>query len=76
MGMFSPKTNDGFYELGLAVVHSIAERIEQEGVGRTEVSQEKFHAGDGAEGGGDGGGEKTGWKEERDSQGRTIWVET
>lgn len=32
MGMFNPKTNDGFYDLGLAVVRGIGERIEEEGV--------------------------------------------
>lgn len=34
MGMFNPRTNDGFYDLGLAVVSGLAERIEEEGVGR------------------------------------------
>jgi hypothetical protein len=32
MNMFSPKNNDGFYELGLAVVRGLGERIEEEGV--------------------------------------------
>lgn len=72
MGMFNPKTNDGFYELGLEVVHVIGERIEEEGVGRAS------HGGNGM---GDrfsvdGGDEKEGWREEKDSQGRIIWVET
>lgn len=69
MGMFNPKTNDGFYELGLEVVHVIGERIEEEGVGRARGvgvgGGEKF-----------GMGEKEGWREEKDSQGRIIWVET
>ena len=34
MGMFNPRTNDGFYDLGLAVASGLAERIEEEGVGR------------------------------------------
>lgn len=75
MGMFNPKTNDGFYELGLAVVHRIAERIEREGVGRKAgegPDNEKFSAGAVTVGGDSG----EGWKEEKDSQGRTIWVET
>ena len=72
MGMFNPKTNDGFYELGLEVVHVIGERIEEEGVGRSSLigvsgAGEKF---------GMGGEEKGGWREEKDSQGRVIWVET
>lgn len=32
MGMFNPRTNDGFYDLGLAVVRKIADRVEEEGV--------------------------------------------
>ena len=72
MGMFNPKTNDGFYELGLEVVHVIGERIEEEGVGRAtskcDGGAEKFSAGN--------EGEKDGWREEKDSQGRIIWVET
>jgi hypothetical protein len=77
MGMFSPKTNDGFYDLGLEVVHAIAERIEEEGVGRAvgkEDAEVGFQAGeksleDGFEGG------KGGWREEKDEKGRSIWVE-
>lgn len=67
MGMFNPKTNDGFYELGLEVVHRIGERIEQEGVGRTSVIQEKFSG---------PVQDVDAWKEEKDSEGRTVWVET
>lgn len=68
MGMFNPKTNDGFYELGLEVVHRIGERIEEEGVGRsTSLVLGKFSSAQNEEGG---------WKEEKDSQGRIIWVET
>nr|XP_019046057.1 hypothetical protein I302_04797 [Kwoniella bestiolae CBS 10118]OCF24987.1 hypothetical protein I302_04797 [Kwoniella bestiolae CBS 10118] len=37
MGMFNPKTNDGFYDLGLEVVRVIGEKIEEEGVGRSDV---------------------------------------
>lgn len=40
MNMFSPKTNDGFYDLGLAVVRGVAERIEEEGI-RAEGTAEK-----------------------------------
>ena len=73
MGMFNPKTNDGFYELGLEVVHDIGERIEEEGVGRARNGDgmgDRFSVGivD--------GDEKDGWREEKDSQGRIIWVET
>lgn len=32
MGMFNPRKNDGFYDLGLAVSRLIADRVEQEGV--------------------------------------------
>lgn len=32
MYMFNPKTNDGFYDLGLNVVNVIGERVEEEGV--------------------------------------------
>lgn len=73
MGMFNPKTNDGFYELGLEVVHRIGERIESEGVGRRpgagnveDGAVEKFSMGN----------EVEGWREETDSKGRVIWVET
>ena len=68
MGMFAPKTNDGFYDLGLAVAQQIGERIEQEGVGRSlaltdhDFSEDQF--------------EKDGWREEKDAQGRSVWVET
>ncbi|ORY32635.1 hypothetical protein BCR39DRAFT_523294 [Naematelia encephala] len=34
MGMFNPKTNDGFYDLGLEVIKVLGARIEEEGVGR------------------------------------------
>lgn len=43
MGMFNPKTNDGFYDLGLAVVKEIGERIESEGVGRKEGVEERMN---------------------------------
>jgi len=68
MGMFAPKTNDGFYDLGLAVAQQIGERIEQEGVGRSlTVMDQDFAAHD---------MEKDGWREEKDEKGRSIWVET
>jgi len=68
MGMFAPKTNDGFYDLGLAVAQQIGERIEQEGVGRSlTVIDQDFAAQD---------MEKDGWREEKDEKGRSIWVET
>ncbi|KLT40835.1 hypothetical protein CC85DRAFT_329607 [Cutaneotrichosporon oleaginosum] len=34
MGMFNPRNNDGFYDLGLATVRIIAERLEEEGIHR------------------------------------------
>jgi hypothetical protein len=40
MYMFNGKTNDGFYDMGLAVVGGIAERIEEEGVLRGGASDE------------------------------------
>jgi hypothetical protein len=68
MGMFAPKTNDGFYDLGLAVAQQIGERIEEEGVGRSlTVMDEDFAARD---------IEKDGWVEEKDEKGRSVWVET
>ena len=33
MGMFNARTNDGFYDLGLAVIRGIGQRVEEEGVG-------------------------------------------
>ena len=66
--MFAPKTNDGFYDLGLAVAQQIGERIEEEGVGRSlTVMDQDFAAQD---------IEKDGWREEKDEKGRSIWVET
>jgi hypothetical protein len=62
MGMFNPKTNDGFYDLGLEVVRGIGERIEEEGVGRRQVGLE-------AEAGKSGD-----WKEERHGE-KIVWVE-
>ena len=68
MGMFAPKTNDGFYDLGLAVAQQIGERIEEEGVGRSlTVMDQDFAAQD---------IEKDGWREEKDEKGRSVWVET
>lgn len=61
MGMFNPKTNDGFYELGLVVVRAIAERIEKEGVGKVggEAEEKKMIQG---------------WREEKQG-GKVVWVE-
>jgi hypothetical protein len=68
MGMFAPKTNDGFYDLGLAVAQQIGERIEEEGVGRSlTVLDQDFASQD---------IEKDGWREEKDEKGRSVWVET
>ncbi|ADV20132.1 Hypothetical Protein CGB_B1020W [Cryptococcus gattii WM276] len=64
MGMFNPKTNDGFYDLGLAVVKEIGERIESEGVGRKEGVEERM----------DENGEGV-WRIEKDKDGKEIWVE-
>ena len=63
MGMFNPRTNDGFYDLGLEVVREIGERVEEEGVSKVggEKGSEK-HLGDG-------------WREERDGEGKVVWVE-
>ncbi|KAK4686754.1 hypothetical protein P7C73_g3373, partial [Tremellales sp. Uapishka_1] len=65
MGMFNPKTNDGFYDLGLEVVNGIGERIEEEGVDRCSTVEldEKM------------GQEVQQWKEEKDAKGNTVWVE-
>lgn len=60
MGMFNPKTNDGFYDLGLVVVKGIGERVEEEGVrviGETEVKKAL-----------------EGWREEKVGE-KVIWVE-
>lgn len=64
MGMFNPKTNDVFYDLGLAVVKEIGERIESEGVGRKEGVEERM----------DENGEGV-WRIEKDKDGKEIWVE-
>ena len=62
MYMFNAKHNDGFYDMGLAVMKAIGERIEQEGIGRSSlVDPEKEVRRD--------------WKEEQDVKGRTVWVE-
>ncbi|WVQ82449.1 hypothetical protein IAT38_004577 [Cryptococcus sp. DSM 104549] len=64
MGMFNPKTNDGFYDLGLAVVRAIGERIEEEGVGRL-ASVHEVGDDDAA----------SAWKMETDEKGNEVWVE-
>ncbi|OCF42781.1 hypothetical protein I317_03383 [Kwoniella heveanensis CBS 569] len=70
MGMFNPKTNDGFYDLGLEVVKVIGERIEEEGVGRSDLAdldqEELFDLTDKEEGK---------WKVEKDAEGHEVWVE-
>jgi len=69
MNMFNPRTNDGFYDLGLVVVMEIGERIEEEGVGRVvgkdggSVDVDKLEGLNGQ------------WKEEKDEKGRSVWVE-
>ena len=68
MGMFAPKTNDGFYDLGLAVARQIGERIELEGVGRSSTAMDQDFAAKEIE--------KDGWREEKDEKGRSVWVET
>jgi hypothetical protein len=77
MGMFAPKTNDGFYDLGLAVAQQIGERLEREGVGRAthSVLQEFDLTGD-SDQEVEMKSEKEGWREEKDSRGRSVWVET
>ena len=59
MGMFNPRTNDGFYDLGLAVVRLLAERIEKEGVGKSGEATV---------------GAMEGWREEKMGD-KTVWVE-
>jgi hypothetical protein len=68
VGMFAPKTNDGFYDLGLAVAQQIGERIEEEGVGRSLMVLDQDFASQDIE--------KDGWREEKDEKGRSVWVET
>nr|XP_031859184.1 uncharacterized protein CI109_005380 [Kwoniella shandongensis]KAA5526256.1 hypothetical protein CI109_005380 [Kwoniella shandongensis] len=65
MGMFNPKTNDGFYDLGLDVVREIGERIEEEGVGRAAGVEEKMDEGD-----------DDVWRVEKDEKGNEVWVES
>lgn len=65
MGMFNPRTNDGFYELGLSALRGLGERIEEEGVGRIGGGEKEER-------------EKemmVGWREERDEKGKVVWVE-
>ncbi|EIW70871.1 hypothetical protein TREMEDRAFT_29019 [Tremella mesenterica DSM 1558] len=64
MAMFSPKTNDGFYDLGLAVARRIAERIEEEGVGRGAEMDEVVDIQE----------KGLGWREEV-KDGKIVWVE-
>ncbi|ODN79712.1 hypothetical protein L202_03636 [Cryptococcus amylolentus CBS 6039] len=79
MGMFNPKTNDGFYDLGLAVVKEIGERIEREGVGRKEgIVEEELGAGEEREATGEKDNQKDEgiWRVEKDENGKEVWVET
>lgn len=78
MGMFAPKTNDGFYDLGLTVAQQIGERLEREGVGRASKSarQEFDLTMEPDQEEGPPEKEGAGWKEEKDSKGRSVWVET
>ncbi|WVR07297.1 hypothetical protein IAU60_004338 [Kwoniella sp. DSM 27419] len=70
MGMFNPKTNDGFYDLGLDVARVIGERIEEEGVNRASgVDMDEERLPDLSE------KEEGSWKVERDETGNEIWVE-
>jgi hypothetical protein len=46
MGMFNPRTNDGFYDLGLAVSRLIASRIGQPGAVVAPLVVEKVVAAD------------------------------
>ncbi|WVQ67903.1 uncharacterized protein L199_006108 [Kwoniella botswanensis] len=76
MGMFNPKTNDGFYDLGLEVVRVIGEKIEEEGVGRSdvkgldEVLADLDHTESQAKEKEDGE-----WGVEKDESGHEVWVE-
>ncbi|WRT66132.1 uncharacterized protein IL334_003085 [Kwoniella shivajii] len=79
MGMFNPKTNDGFYDLGLEVVKVIGERIEEEGVGRSEVKglDEVLAELDALEPPSEqeGRSKKGDWGVEKDDAGHEVWVE-
>ncbi|OCF60384.1 hypothetical protein L486_00017 [Kwoniella mangroviensis CBS 10435] len=76
MGMFNPKTNDGFYDLGLEVVRVIGEKIEEEGVGRSDVKglDEVLSELDNTE---SQANEKENgkWGVEKDELGHEVWVE-
>ncbi|KAL7421529.1 hypothetical protein Q5752_003298 [Cryptotrichosporon argae] len=90
MYMFNGRTNDGFYELGLAVVRVIGERIEAGGVERgvrvdaeVEVEDEGTEGTEGIEVAGRQGEEGVpgttarvadGWRVEH-KDGTTVWVE-
>ncbi|WWC89547.1 uncharacterized protein L201_004471 [Kwoniella dendrophila CBS 6074] len=78
MGMFNPKTNDGFYDLGLEVVRVIGEKIEEEGVGRSEVKglDEVLADLDTAEEQNVRDKRSNGdWGVEKDDLGNEVWVE-
>ena len=64
MGMFNPRTNDGFYDLGLEVVKGIGERVEEEGVGRIGEASDKASDKMSIEG----------WREEKMGE-KTVWVD-
>ena len=71
MYMFNAKTNDGFYDLGLEVTRGIAERIEEEGVGRGWMNPDPAEGFEPP----DKTASKEGWKQEVDKEGNLVWVE-
>jgi hypothetical protein len=44
MGMFNPRENDGFYDLGLAVTRLIAERVDKDGVQPASLDEKMIDA--------------------------------
>ncbi|WWC61647.1 uncharacterized protein I303_104231 [Kwoniella dejecticola CBS 10117] len=81
MGMFNPKTNDGFYDLGLEVVRVIGEKIEEEGVGRSdvkgldEVLAELDELEEQKESSTEQAKSRADWGVEKDEFGNEVWVE-
>ena len=74
MGMFDPKTNDGFYDLGLGLVRRIGEKVETEGVGRSGVKAGKADMMEESDGSKESGSLGQGWREEKDGD-KVIWVD-